>query len=259
MTASGITELEPQLANCRAYWLGWGNADRADGELTFYRSGLDHPRLNGVLRLRDGGDADGALAAATARLAGVPWTWWVGPDSGPDLAGELLARGMERTGTMPVMAVELDRFADVEGPEKLTIDQVDGENALREWVGAFGPSFGIGTRLFDGVVRCETRRPDAPGSLVRFAGRMDGRVVGSSVLLEAHGVAGIYVVTTAADHRRRGIGARLTAAALRAGRERGLRVGTLQASGPGFPVYRRMGFRQVSEYQLFRPKASQAA
>lgn len=47
-------------------------------------------------------------------------------------------------------------------------------------------------------------------------------------------------------------GTALTVAALEAGRERGLSVGTLQASPSGFPVYERMGFRTVAAYELFR-------
>lgn len=51
---------------------------------------------------------------------------------------------------------------------------------------------------------------------------------------------------------RDGTSTALTSAALRAGRERGLRVGTLQASELGESVYRRMGFATVAEYQLFQ-------
>jgi predicted acetyltransferase len=74
-----------------------------------------------------------------------------------------------------------------------------------------------------------------------------------------HGVAGVYVVTTAEEHRRQGIGAVLTEAALRAGQERGLRVGTLQASGLGAGVYRRLGFSTVAEYELFKVPATESA
>ncbi|WP_327247951.1 hypothetical protein [Streptomyces sp. NBC_01320] len=41
---------------------------------------------------------------------------------------------------------------------------------------------------------------------------------------------------TVEDQRREGIGTALTEAALEAGRERGLSVGTLQVSPFGFPV-----------------------
>lgn len=38
-TVKAIDELAPQLANCRAYWLGWGTAGRGDDDLAHYRSG----------------------------------------------------------------------------------------------------------------------------------------------------------------------------------------------------------------------------
>ncbi|MFE2088046.1 GNAT family N-acetyltransferase [Streptomyces sp. NPDC059460] len=65
-------------------------------------------------------------------------------------------------------------------------------------------------------------------------------------------VAGVYVVMTAEDQRREGIGTALTGAALEAGRERGLSVGTLQVSPFGFPVYEHLGFETVTAYELFR-------
>ena len=45
----------------------------------------------------------------------------------------------------------------------------------------------------------------------------------------------------------------MTEAALRAGRERGRRIGTLQASPTGQSVYLRMGFQVVAEYKIFTP------
>lgn len=65
-------------------------------------------------------------------------------------------------------------------------------------------------------------------------------------------MAGIYAVTTAEPYRRRGIGTAITAAALRAGRDRGLRIGTLQATELGLPVYDRMGFEALGQYELFQ-------
>lgn len=247
---NSIHDLEPQLANCRNYWLGWDESDRPDGDLTLYRSDVAHPLLNGVLGLRGGG-LDGALAEAKERLDGVPWLWWVGPDSDADVADGLLTEGATQALAMPVMAVRTDRVRGAAGPPGLRIEEVTGSDVLGEWVTAFAPSFEIAPDQVDPVVAREAHRSDAPGELVRFAGRMDGKIVGTSVLLDRDGVAGIYVVATTEGHRRRGIGTALTDAAVRAGRERGLRVATLQATSFGRPVYERMGFETVSEYRLF--------
>ncbi len=247
-----MRDIVPQLANCRDYWLGWAAEDHQDEDLTFYRSGLPHPQLNGVLRLRSTEQAGAAVASAAEHLAGVPWMWWVGPDSAPGVADAHADRGAVNVGAMPVMAIGLDGLTDVEGPAGLKIETVVGDDALTEWVRAYSPSFGVAPHLVDHVAGIETGRSDNAG-VVRLTGRLDGEAVGTALMLEARGVAGVYVVTTAEAHRRRGIGAALTSAALRAGRERGLRVGTLQASAMGESVYRRMGFETVAEYELFQP------
>ncbi|WP_420718653.1 GNAT family N-acetyltransferase [Streptomyces sp. NRRL S-813] len=124
-------------------------------------------------------------------------------------------------------------------------------DSLTEWVRVYSSSFGFASHLLDSIVQCEAARPDTP-DLVRFTGRFQGQPVGTALMLDAHGVAGIYVVTTAEAHRHQGIGSALTSAALRAGRERGLRTGTLQASNQGAGVYRRMGFQMIDQYELFQ-------
>ncbi|MFJ6081403.1 GNAT family N-acetyltransferase [Streptomyces sp. NPDC092369] len=251
------TDLAPQLANCRDYWLGWGSAERVDGELTYYRSGIPNGQVNGVLGLRDSAKVEQSIAYAAERLAGVPWMWWVGPDSAPGVAAELADHGAVRLGAMPVMAIRTDKVTPAEGPSDLDIDVVRDADALKEWVHTFASSFGLPPETHDDLLRRESERHDAD-RIVRFIGRRDGRPVGTSLLYDAHGVAGVYVVATAEDQRRQGIGTALTTAALTEGGKRGLAVGTLQSSALGFPVYQRMGFEPVTEYELFRLPDSEA-
>ncbi|MFD3941836.1 GNAT family N-acetyltransferase [Streptomyces sp. NPDC058579] len=243
--------MEQLLANCRDYWLGWGSAERVDGQLAYYRSGLANGQLNGVLRLGDIDRLEQSLKDAAERLAGIPWMCWVGPDSAPGTAERLPGLGGVKLGAMPIMAIDTKDVVPAEGPADLEIETVHGLAALKEWVQTYTPSFGVPPELLDDVLRNELDRRDT-ARVVRFIGRRAGRPVGTSLLYEAHGVAGIYVVTTAEDQRRQGIGAALTVAALEAGRERGLPVGTLQSSPAGFPVYERLGFETVATYELFQ-------
>ncbi|HEX4254275.1 MAG TPA: GNAT family N-acetyltransferase [Streptosporangiaceae bacterium] len=252
-----IWDLGPQLANNRVFWLGFGAEDRQDNGLTLYRSGLPDSQLNGVLRVAPGSLNRTCVPAAQRWLDGVPWRWWAGPDSDPELPVQLLSGGAELVQTQPVMSVDLDRVTPAEPVPGLDIREVtDGD--LGAWVRAYAPSFGVPAEQFGPVTRLEQQRPGQDASEVRLAGWLDGQIVASSVLLDRCGVAGVYAVTTTAGYRRRGIGAAMTAAALRAGRERGRRIGTLQASSMGQPVYLRMGFQVVAEYQIFTlPPVSQ--
>lgn len=246
-----MTTLDAQLANCRDYWLAWGSSDRMDGDITYYRSGLPHGQLNGVLRTAGGEQVDEYADQVTDRLRDVPWMWWVGSDSGPGVADRLGAHGAEFVGAIPVMAMPLDRAVTYDLPPDVKIGTVETDEALAEWVRVYCACFEVPDTAVEDTLRVETERTDA-GPVVRFAATLDGRMVGTALLLTTHDVAGIYVVTTLPEYRRRGIGTAVTAAALETARERGLRVGTLQASQLGEPVYRRMGFTKIDEYRLYR-------
>jgi GNAT superfamily N-acetyltransferase len=249
-TVGSTAQLEPQLANARDYWSGFARIPRAAGAVTLYRSDVADPMYNGVLRVRSGYVAE-LLTDIAPRMARVPWLWWVGPDSRDGLAEELLANGAVPFATMPVMAIDLNAVVDEAGPPELDVEEVKDVDVLQDWVRTYGLSFGMDAAQATDVASLEEHRPDTTGEVVRFAGRIDGRIVGTSMLLDSQGVAGVYVVTTLEELRGRGIGTRMTAAALRAGQQRGLQVGTLQSTPLGIPVYRRMGFTTVTEYRIF--------
>jgi hypothetical protein len=86
-----------------------------------------------------------------------------------------------------------------------------------------------------------------------FAGLVDDTVVATSMLIASGAVAGIYWVATLEEHRGRGYGEALTWAAVAGGREFGCRIASLQASKLGRPVYARMGFAHVLDYEHLLP------
>lgn len=87
-----------------------------------------------------------------------------------------------------------------------------------------------------------------PG-VTAYLGYMDDRPVATALLLETDGVAGVHVVATLPEYRRRGIGAALTARCATDGFDHGCEVSALQSSSLGFPVYERLGYRQVTAIQ----------
>jgi GNAT superfamily N-acetyltransferase len=130
------------------------------------------------------------------------------------------------------------------------VEVVGDEDRLAGLVRTYRTSMEIALPLEAELVRLESRREDHT-DIVRLAVVLDDRVVGTTAVITAHGVAGIFLVHVAEEHRRRGIGAALTVAALGCGRRRGMHTAALMASPAGEPLYRRLGFTTSSEYRLF--------
>ncbi|MDN3028540.1 GNAT family N-acetyltransferase [Streptomyces sp. S.PB5] len=250
-TSAVAASLTRVTANFRQYLVGWGLQDRTEGDVEVFRSGLAQPQFNGVVRLRSLDGAEEAMATARERLAGVPWWWWVGPDSPAGTAEALTGLGAVPLGPVPLMTRSLDRVDSGEEPSpEVKVEEIGHGARLTELVRTYSASMGVSPDLEAQVVEAEESRPDN-ADIVRLAAVVDGQVVGTTVVIMAHQVAGLFIVHVAASHRRRGIGGALTQAALRAGQERGMRLAALGASAMGEPLYRRFGFETVSHYHLF--------
>jgi GNAT superfamily N-acetyltransferase len=245
-----IDDLAPQLANNRAYWLGWGSTDDDTANLPIYRSGLRHGLLNGVLRAR-GIDIDVAVRRAREALSGTSWMWWNHPlDSDPDVAGRLLDRGATEVGTVPVMAAELTGVPDVPVPAGVRIERARTTAELAAFASTYLLPNGMTAADADAATDVEIARDDRHEEQLRYVAWFGDRPVACGALSMSHGVAGIYNMATIAEFEGRGIATALAAELLREARERGLRVATLTASPRGALVYRRLGFEKVSEYRL---------
>jgi ribosomal protein S18 acetylase RimI-like enzyme len=245
------------FANFRQYLMGWEAEGRPGSVLDQFRSGLAAPQFNGVLRVRSASSVGQAVAAARTDLAGLPWWWWVGPDSPEGTAAALERHGGRELAVLPVMVRPLGHPDGTRAPAGsddaragLRVETVRDGERLEELVRTYRTSMGIASGLEADMVRIESQRADN-ADIIRLAAVLDGRVVGSTVVITAHGVAGIFLVHVAEAHRRRGIGAALTTAALRVGQERGMRCAALVASPTGEPLYRRLGFTKMAEYHLF--------
>lgn len=239
---------DDQLANCVDFFQGFGPRSDADAPTPWFRSGVPLSLLNGIRRTLDP-DVRSTYEIIGEALGGVLWSWWVGPDSHPDTLDTLEALGFSADGSLPHMAVELDRLPPARN-DLLRISEVPA-SAVREFVSMWAPASGVPVALVDAIVDVDARRPRDGEDLIRLGGWVGGQLVGSAVLLISRGVAGIYVVSTRPDMRRRGIGHDMTRAAMHLARERGIAVASLQASAAGEPLYTRMGFTTIARYQRF--------
>jgi ribosomal protein S18 acetylase RimI-like enzyme len=86
-----------------------------------------------------------------------------------------------------------------------------------------------------------------------YVAYVKGEPAATTQLVVDGAVAGLYYVGTRAAYRGRGLGEAVTRHAVRAGAALGCDIASLQASPAGYPVYQRIGFRDVAYYQTFVP------
>ena len=85
----------------------------------------------------------------------------------------------------------------------------------------------------------------------RWLACKDNVPVAKVFLSLAAGAAGIYGVSTAPEVRRQGIGGAVTAAALRAARQAGFRIGVLHSTDMGKGVYQSLGFEEHCKIGIY--------
>jgi ribosomal protein S18 acetylase RimI-like enzyme len=258
--------LDANFAELLAWYASWpGGEVHRDADVWRCHAGVAFRAVNAACRVRlASGTADARIADVTHWFAerGLPWRWLVGASSLPaDLDGRLTAAGLTQISDNPGMALDLDAFVDIRPlPTGATIERVVDEPGLLRWRAVQRLGLEL-DETRDHAWWIAHRRPgfgsDAP--LMNWVASVDGRPVAAAALFDGAGVAGIYNVVTVPDVRGRGFGRAVTAEAIAEGRRRGLRTAVLGSSDMGYPVYRSLGFRDVSRLRSYTLPATVGA
>lgn len=179
-----------------------------------------------------------------------------------DLASAATAAGLLQFGDSPAMVLE-QRLPDAPPPSGITLRRVASDADAR----AFGEVMGVAYATYGMPVECGAALVGTLDVLraphvVAFVAELDGAAAAGAMVIVTHGVAGIYWVGTRPEGRGRGLAELCTRAAGNAGFDLGARIAGLQASVMGEPVYRRMGYVEVTRYPNFvrmEPPASASA
>lgn len=93
-----------------------------------------------------------------------------------------------------------------------------------------------------------------------FVAKVNGRALSCAMVMSTGRVARVYWVATRPDARNHGYGELVTRAATRAGFEHGASVVVLQATTPGVPLCRKIGFASFTSYRRYlrSPQAPRA-
>jgi GNAT superfamily N-acetyltransferase len=151
------------------------------------------------------------------------------------------------------MALDLNRLTDrPDGLTGFSIQKVANQEMQTLWAHVAGAGTGFPEAATQALERLEATLSDPQyRAQHRYVGYLEGTPVATSALVLDSGVAGIYAVATLPEAGRQGIGRMMTLFPLLEARQLGYRVGVLQASSMGYPVYAKMGFKDVCSFKLY--------
>jgi hypothetical protein len=247
--------------NCYAFTPfshGWKDADTYDGkDVNWVVTNIPFAPSNSAFHTNLTPENAGAAIEkfkAKGREKNVPLGWYICRDTRPkDFVKILEAHGFTSRGDAPGMAIDLQAMNESEPvPEGLKIIEVKDNKTLKEWCHVVCAGFGAPPHAEPTFVKLFQTELAYKQPMKFYLGLFDGQPVSSSMSFLAEGVVGIYMVATLPEARKKGAAYAVTQRALREGRAQGYRVGILQASKMGEPVYKRMGFQEVcrvSDYQ----------
>jgi len=231
-----------------------GGAAHDEDGLLLYAGNHPLPVLvNAAFRTSSRLDAAGVLARADAFFGarGRGYTVLCRAHADDDLAAAAQAAGMLTSGNSPAMVLE-ERLPDAARPSDVVLRRVETE----EDAAAFGQVMGVAYGTYGMPASCG---PALVGTLAvlhaphvaTFVAAVGGEVAAGAMVIVTHGVAGVYWVGTTPAARGRGLAELCTRAAGNAGFDLGARIAALQASVMGEPIYRRMGYVEVTRYPSF--------
>jgi len=232
--------------------------------LSRWHTGIPFSWYNGVLAARppEGDEAPTIQRALDYfQSQGInQFTWWLDPDQSLEAWGRCLEPFRFRLEKGPPgMAIDLqDLPKEFASPPGLRIVPVNDLDTLKDFIHALILGFEMPDEWESNFYGVFAEDLNAEHLFQHYLGYIgDLPAVVTSLFLDA-GVAGIYNAATLPEARSRGLGTALTIAPLKEAINRGYRVGILQSSSMGYPVYERLGFKKVCdvEHFLWRAKGS---
>ncbi len=212
-------------------------------------TGVPSPLFNPVLRASVAPDDVAELvdeAREWYRRRRLPWSWYVGPASGPgQIAPELERRGFAKVNEPPGMAADLAGIDELEPHVPVVVERVGDRKAVDAWFTVFAPAFELSrsaSSAFRDLILASGLDDAAP--MRNYIGYVGNEPVATGSLVPAAGVGGIYNIATRASRRGRGIGRAMTWTLMREAATLGYNAAILWSTAAGMPVYRRLGFQE---------------
>lgn len=222
---------------------------------TIVNSGLPDDTFNYVLEADFAKpEADRKIAEVTAyfRKKHIPFSWWISPYDKPEnLAGLLERHGYINAENNTAMYFDLDAWdKESDSHPELEIIQAKEQKTLRDFAMVLANDDSSFETYFSWVASVLT--DDDP--IEYFVGYVNGKPVVRGLSCYFAQTAGLYWLSTHPSERNKGYGKAMQAFRLRRAKELGYHIAVLQASGTGYRLYQKLGYKECGVFREFKLK-----
>jgi GNAT superfamily N-acetyltransferase len=225
---------------------------REDARTTCFCSAIDLPALNLAYLKVLPEEADLESIELFFRKRGNPYTIWM-PENDVAIGSNLVELGLNHAMSLPAMVADLDDMTlDPKPPTGCQLRSVKQASDLGAFARAafngYELPIDIREKFTDFIMKLNPSNHPCNEIVVAMRGE---EPVASGLMFRGDADIGLYWISVVPHHRNRGMGSWLAQELLRIGKEEGYHHAVLQSSPVAANVYRRMGFRQVGNFQVY--------
>jgi ribosomal protein S18 acetylase RimI-like enzyme len=225
---------------------------REDARAMYFCSSLAIPTLNlAYMKAAQLDERDLESIELFFREYGSPYTIWLPNDE--SVCPGLIERGLNHCTSLHAMIADLENSRPEPRPPAgyrlLFVSQESdmGAFASAAFNGYEMPNDGWGK--FSGFIRNLNPSQHPQNELV--VALKGEEPVASGLMFRGKDDLGLYWISVVPHYRNRGLGSWLTQELLRIGKEEGYRQAVLQSSPTAAGIYRRLGFKEVGNFQVY--------
>jgi len=243
------------------YWRCVGASPNAEfsegGGITQCITGIRQDVFNVVLKCNlnpETIDDDIDKAVKDYRSRCIPLLWHPGLLSEPgDVGRRLEARGFPHDYDLTAMAVDLESMDDLHSPEGVTVKTVNCMRDCTDWARCLARSWESPENTDPWMLRNAcfnlSIEREMGLSLPRrmYLGFLEGRAVGTSLLVWSDEIIGLEMVGTIHSARGKGVGSAIIRNALADARAKGFKFAVVLSTVEGFRLYEKNGFKEFGK------------
>ena len=182
----------------------------------------------------------------------IPVLWFISPMSKPRNLQDLLKEyNFTYQNKWKAMAIDLKNVPkEFNIPESMEIKKVNSLEELKTWTDVLVKSFEF--PLLESYKKYFIKAGLENLNFNYYLGYFNGNPVATSIIFKGKGTAGMFYIGTIQESRREGIASALVNYILNEAKNEGYNICVLQASEMGYPLYKKIGFKEYYTTNIYR-------